>query len=280
MKKRFKTRSAILLAAISLVLQATLSPADMIVLKDGQNIEVEKASEQEGNIFFYLHGLKMRVSKKAVLRVTKTNNAEPASPAEIKGSTAEDKNRSTRRVRVEKIIEAGSLSVETPAGEQREKKQLEIRWSGFRDLNWAIGRSTLGRLTEVESGTGREEIKEYVRANEDLKMGKARLDSIVYAFWRHKLYAVTIRAAGHPNYLALRNEVFNRFGIGHKSDQNRELYLWSDSYSDRMLKYVDADQSGLFWMRSKELNRMHQLPQIKTPSASSKSMETKALRTN
>ena len=280
MKKRFKTRSAILLAAISLVLQATLSPADMIVLKDGRNIEVEKASEREGNIFFYLHGLKMRVSKKAVLRVTKTNNAEPVSPAGIKGSTAEDKNRSNRRVRVEKIIEAGSLSVENPAGEQSKKKQPEIRWSGFRDLNWAIGRSTLGRLTEVESGTGREEIKEYVRANEDLKMGKARLDSIVYAFWRHKLYAVTIRAAGHTNYLALRNEVFNRFGIGHKSDQNRELYLWSDSYSDRMLKYVDADQSGLFWMRSKELNRMHQLPQLKTPSASLKSMETKALRTN
>jgi len=280
MKERFKIKSAILLAAISLVLQPTLSPADMIVLKDGRNIEVEKASEREGNIFFYLHGLKMRVSKKAVLRVTKTNNAEPASPDGIKGSTAEDRNRSNRRVRVEKIIEAGSLSVETPAGEQREKKQLEIRWSGFRDLNWAIGRSTLGRLTEVESGTGREEIKEYVRANEDLKMGKARLDSIVYAFWRHKLYAVTIRAAGHTNYLALRNEVFNRFGIGHKSDQNRKRYLWSDAYSDRMLKYVDADQSGLFWMRSKELNRMHQLPQIKTPSTSSKSMETKALRTN
>lgn len=280
MKKRFKIKNAILLAAISLVLQATLSPADMIVLKDGQNIEAEKAYEQEGNIFFYLYGLKMRVSKKAVLRVTKTNNAEPASLAGIKGSTAEDKNRSNRRVRVEKIIEDGPLSVETPAGEQSKKKQPEIRWSGFRDLNWAIDRSTLGRLTEVESGTGREEIKEYVRANEDLKMGKARLDSIVYAFWRHKLYAVTIRAAGHTNYLALRNEVFNRFGIGHKSDQNRERYLWSDSYSDRMLKYVDAEQSGLFWMRSKELNRMHQLPQIKTPSTSLKFMEAKALRTN
>ena len=280
MKNGFKIINGFFWATISLTLLPALSSADMIVLKTGQSIEAQNVYEQEGNLFFYLHGLKMKVSNEAVLRVTKTNKAEPASPAGIKGSTAEDRNRSNRKVRVEKIIEAGSLPVENPAREQREKKQPEIRWSGFRDLNWAIGRSTLGRLTEVESGTGREEIKEYVRANEDLKMGKAQLDSIVYAFWRHKLYAVTIRASGHANYLALRNEVFNRFGIGHKSDQNRERYLWSDPYSDRMLKYVDADQSVLFWMRSKELNRMHQLPQIKTPSTSLKFMEANALRAN
>ena len=280
MKNVFKIIDGIVWATISLMLLPPLSSADMIVLKSGQSIEVEKVYEQEENIFFYLHELKMRVSKKAVLRVTQTNNAEPALPAGIKGSTAEDRNRSNRIVQVEKIIETESLSVENPAGEQTKKNQPEIRWSGFRDLRWAIGRSTLGRLTEVESGTGQEEIKEYVRVNEDLEMGKAQLDSIVYAFWRHKLYAVTIRAAGHANYLALRHEVFNRFGIGHKRDQNRERYLWSDPYSDRVLKYVDADQSGLFWMRSKELNRMHQLTHIKTPPTSLKSMEAKALSAN
>ena len=280
MKNVFKIINKFFWATISLTLLPALSSADMIVLKSGQSIEVEKVYEQEENIFFYLHELKMRVSKKAVLRVTKTNNAEPASPAGIKGSASEDRNRPNRIVQVEKIIETESLSVDNRASEQTKKKQPEIRWSGFRDLHWAIGRSTLGRLTEVESRTGQEEINKYVRANEDLKMGKAQLDSIVYAFWRHRLYAVTIRAAGHPNYLALRNEVFNRFGIGHKSDQNRERYLWSDPYSDRMLKYVDADQSGLFWMRSKELSRMHQLSQIKTPSTALKSTEAKALRAN
>jgi len=280
MKNVFKIIHGFFWATISLTLLPALSSADMIVLKSGQSIEAEKIFEQEGNIFFYLYGLKMRVSKRAVLRVTRTNNAESALPAGIKRSAPEIRNRSNRTVQVEKIIEAESLSVENPAGEQTKRNQPEIRWSGFRDLYWAIGRSTLGRLTEIESGTGQEEIKEYVRANEDLKMGKARLDSIVYAFWHHKLYAITIRAAGHANYLALRNEVFNRFGIGYKSDQNRERYLWSDPYSDRMLKYVDADQSGLFWMRSKELNRLHRLPQIKTPPSSLKSAEAKALRAN
>ena len=280
MKKRFKTRSAILLAAISVVLQPTLSPADLIVLKDGQNIEVEKASEQEGNIFFYLHGLKMRVSKEAVLRVTKTNNAEPASPAGIKRNTSKDRNWSSRLARSENAIEIETLPAVNPSAKQTKQFRSEIRWSGFRDLRWAIGRSTFGRLIEIESGTGGEEIKEYVRADEDLKMGRARLDSIVYAFWHHKLYAVTIWTTGYNNYRAMRNEVFNRFGIGHRSDRNRERFVWSDPYSVRMLKYDSVAKSGLFWMGSKELNRRHQLSRIKTPSTGLISTETKTLSAN
>lgn len=263
--------------AISLTLLPALSSADMIILKDGHSIEVEKASEREGNIFFYLHGLKMRVSKKAVLRVTKTDKAAPGG---IKGNTAEDSKNSNRMVQTGKTIDTEILPAEKPSGEQPSKIRPEIRWSGFRDLRWAIGKSTLGRLKELESETGQYEIKEYVRANEDLKMGKAQLDSIVYTFWCHKLYAVTIWAAGYANYLVLRNEVFNRFGIGYKSDQNRERYLWSDPYSERILKYDDVDQSGLFWMQSKELKRMSQLSRIKTPSTSLKSKEVKALRAN
>ena len=267
-------------SAVSLMLLPALSSADVIVLKDGRSIEAQKVFEQEGNLFFYLQGLKMRVSKKAVLRVLKTNEAELASSAPIKGDTAQEINEPGPGIGAEKAIENESLPRENLSREQTKKYQPETRWSGFRDLRWAVGRSTIGRLQQIEPETGQDEIKEYVRTNEDLKMGKARLDSIVYAFWRQKLYAVTIWITGHANYLALRKEVFNRFGIGHKSDQNQERYLWSDPYSDRMLKYVSTDQSGLFWMRSKELSRMHQLSQLKTPSTYLKSMEAKALRAN
>ena len=126
MKNVFKIINGFFWATISLTLLPSLSSADMIVLKTGQSIEAQNVYEQEGNLFFYFHGLKMRVSKKAVLRFTKTNNDRPASPDGIKGSTAEDKNRSNRIVRVEKIIEAGSLSVENPAAEQRKKNNLKF----------------------------------------------------------------------------------------------------------------------------------------------------------
>lgn len=262
------------------MLLPALALADVIILKDGRSIEAQNVYEQEGNIFFSLQGLKMRVSKKAVIRVTKTKKAAPAAPIKINESSPENKNRSGRRIQFAETIESESLVSEKFSREETKKPQPETRWSGFRDLRWAVGRSTLGRLQLIESETGEDEIKEYVRINEDLKMGKARLDSIVYAFWRHKLYAVTVWITGQANYMALRNEVFNQFGIGHRSDQHQERYLWSDPYSDRMLKYVAADQSGLFWMRSKELNRMHQLSQLKTPATYLKSMEAKALKAN
>jgi len=269
-----------LLAAISLVLLPALSPADMILLKDGQSIEAENAYEQEGNIFFYLHGLKMRVSKTAVLQVTGTDEAAPVSPLGIKRNTIKGRNASARPARSENAIEIETLPAVNPSGEKTKQIGSEIRWSGFRDLRWAVGRSTFSRLIEIESGTGHNGIKEYVCAGEDLIMGKARLDSIVYAFWHDKLYAVTIWTTGYNHYRAMRNEVFNRFGIGHRSDRNRERYIWSDPYSVRILKYDCAAKSGLFWMGSKELNRRHQLPRIKTPSTGIKSTETWALGAN
>ena len=120
-----------------------------------------------------------------------------------------------------------------------------------------------------------DKVKEYVRENEDLKMGGALLDSIVYSFWRQQLYAPTIWTRRQSNYRALRNEAFNRFGVGLKRDQNRECYFWSDLYRDRIMKYEDADQSGLFWMRSKELDRCYQISQIKTPSTDLKAGKQK-----
>ncbi|MCK5419958.1 MAG: hypothetical protein KAI93_15655, partial [Desulfobacterales bacterium] len=44
------------------------------------------------------------------------------------------------------------------------------------------GLHTILRKARIFAGTGLMEVKEYVRSNEDLKMGKAQLDSIVYAF--------------------------------------------------------------------------------------------------
>jgi len=266
MKKVLKIISGFLSAVITLTLLPALCSADTIVLKDGQSVEAEKVNEREENIIFYLHGLKMRVPKEAVLRVVKIHKAASAPPAIITGNTAEERNTPGCIVPAKKTITIRPLPSEKPSDDQPEKSRPEIRWSGFRNLRWATGRSNFGPLKEVGSASVLEEIKEYVRENEDLKMGKARLDLIVYSFWRHQLYALTILISGQANYRALRNEVFNRFGVGLKNDQSRERYFWSDLYSDRILKYDEAERSGLFWMRSKELDRRHQLSQIKAAS--------------
>jgi len=260
MKKGFKIISGFWGAVIILTLLPALSLADRIVLQDGQSIEVEKVIEDEDDLIFHLQGLKMRVSKAAVQRIIKTDEAAIAA--------------------VEKSVEIDSLPAEKPSARPSQKGSREIRWSGFRDLCWASGCSTLGQLQEIESANGPAEIKKYVRANEDFNLGDARLNSIVYAFWRDQLYAVTLWTSGQTNYRELRKEIFNRFGVGLKHDQNRERYLWTDAYSERMLKYDGADQSAFFWMRSKALGQSYQLSQIKTSSTCLKASEKTRVNSN
>ena len=309
MKNGLKLTSGVLFAAIIITLLSPLSLADTIILKNGQSIEADEIDEREEDLIFYMQGLKMRVSKAGVVRIVKTHKTDAAVPTRINRKAAVDQSPSDKLMQTEKAVKINpspskkpirthakpkrasnqvvpakkKMKVdpqpsEKPSDRQTGKIRSEIRWCGLRDLRWGIGRHTLGMMQEIESRTDQTDIKEFVRKNEDLKLGKAQLDSIVYAFWRHRLYAVTIWISGHDNYLALRNEIFNRFGVGLKSDKNTERYLWSDTYSDRMLKYVEADQTGLFWMRSKDLNRRYQLSQIKTPSTVLKAMEANALR--
>ncbi len=277
MKKDCDIMKCIFMTAIFLILIPALSFADMIILKRGRPIRVEKAWEQDGHIYFYLHGLKMRVAKRAVHRIVSTDQASPPPPArpnekETAGIRApKPANTNKRAIKVE------ALSTEKPADVKPKKPLNGVHWSGFRDLHWGIGRSKFGKLKEIKSKNRLAEVKEYVRADEKLIMGKASLNSIVYAFWRHKLYTITLWVEGSANYLALRNELFNRFGVGHKGDQNQERYLWSDRYSDRMLKYIAEDHTGLFWMRSKELDSLYRLSQIKIPSSYLDAMEANVL---
>ena len=269
----------ILLSSIFIMLLSAFAFADTIVLKHGRPIRAEKVWEQDGHIFFYLHGVKMRVAKTEVHRIVSTNQASPAPSAITNNNKAASIKAQKHTNTNKRSIKVEPLQIEEPAGVKTKEPLIGVRWSGFRDLSWGIDRSTFGKLKEVETASRLVEIKEYVRANEELKMGAARLDSIIYAFWRQKLYTITLWVEGSANYLALRHEIFNQFGAGLKSDQNQERYLWSDRYSDRMLKYVAADQTGLFWMRSKEIDSLYRLSQIKVPSSYLEAIEARILRT-
>ena len=128
---------------------------------------------------------------------------------------------------------------------------------------------------ELNTNTGLEEVKEYKRKNDELTMGDANLKSIVYAFWRDQFYTVTIRTEGNADYIALRREAFKRFGKGQPSKQSHERYLWSDVSTDRMLKYVQEEQEGMLWMRSKKIDRQYKLTKLNVPSSYLKWIKSK-----
>ena len=106
----------------------------------------------------------------------------------------------------------------------------------------------------METQTGLDNVREYIRPSDAMKLGQARLSSVVYAFWRERLYTISIWTQGFSNYTALRNELCKKYGDKMLTRKSREAYYWSVGPTDMMLEYLDEGQFGLFWMRSRELD--------------------------
>ena len=120
-----------------------------------------------------------------------------------------------------------------------------------------------------------EGVAEYRQTIENLKFGQAVLSSMHYAFWRDRLYMLTLRTRGHTNYIALRDEVFRQFGKGLRADQALERFLWTDEPSDMMLEYTKSDQQGMLWLRSSQMDRQYKLAQVRSQASYLKWMKSR-----
>ena len=249
--------------------------ADIIVFHSGKPMEVEQTWEKDDKVFFYLNGFKASISKKEVLRIEKKiidRSDSSANSKKTKKSPAKVANIIKKDTRRAEVIKSPK-QVLKPKSPKKTLNQNKL--DGFRDLNWGVKLATLKDLVELKTDTGLEEVKEYIRENDILKLGEVDLKSIVYSFWRDQLYTVTIWTEGKANYSSLRNEAFKRFGKGQRSDQSLERYLWSDASTDRMLKFIKDTQVGMLWMRSKEIDRRHKLTKLNVPSTYLKWMRSR-----
>jgi hypothetical protein len=238
-------------------------------------MEVEQTWEKNNKVFFYLNGFKASISKKEVLRIERKIKAR---------SDSSDNSKNTQKppTKVTNITKKNVKRAEvnkSPKKNLNRKSHKKIlnhnKKNGFRDLKWGVNLVDLDGFVEIKTDTGLEEVKEYIREHEILKLGDAYLNSIVYSFWRDQFYTVTVWTAGKTNYISLRNEAFKRFGKGQQSDQTLERYLWSDASTDRMLKFIKDTQVGMLWMRSKEIDRCYKLTKFNVPSTYLKRLRSK-----
>ena len=243
-------------------------------------MEVERTWEKDDRIFFYLNGFKASISKKDVLRIERKIIDQSDSSANFSQKTKKSSAKVTNVT--EKIPQKdakraeGRKSIKQVSKPKLSEKTLNHnKQNGFRDLNWGVNLVTLKDFVELKSDTGLEEVKEYVRENDTLKLGDAELKSIVYSFWRDQFYTVTVWTEGKTNYISLRNELFKQFGTGQRNDPSLERYLWSDASTDRMLKFMKDTQTGMLWMRSKKIDRRYKLTKLNVPSTYLKWMKSR-----
>jgi hypothetical protein len=210
-----------LLIVLPLILASPLfSHADTIFLKDGTRLETKRSWEKNDKLIFYMEDLVTSINKSDVERIEKTNSDQKMSPH----------------------------------FEKTENANFGIS-DGFRDLAWGSELSDIAGMVKTETDTGLTGVVEFVRPDDVLRIGEAKLKSIIYSFWQDQLYTVTIWTQNKSNYNALRRAVFERFGEGSQGNASIERYIWSDRLTDRMLEYIKETEYGLLWMRSRDLDR-------------------------
>ena len=259
--------SAIITAVLFMILLPLTGWADILHLKNGRELKVEKAWQVSDQVWFILQGLKASIPQSKVVRIEscsagpeKSGSPQGQNPAGIKPNNLQpDRNVSPNQIK-----------------QQRPTDQaLVLRKDGFNDLKWGVRLSGLKGLEQRPIDSGLDDVIEYVRPADVLKLGEAALTAVIYAFWRDQLYTVTVWTQGPANYSALRTAVFNQFGPGTQIQGAGERYIWSGKPTDAMLKYEPENQYGLLWMRSTDLDLKLKLAKLNSPTSYLKWMKSR-----
>ena len=239
--------------------------ADLIFFKNGNQLKVEKAWQEDDQICFVLNEINASIPKSKVIRI-ESDSENPKTSDESDQPRHSSKTDRRDHIRDGSLLDQLTLKTK-PVSTNRPKANLTknspvLHRKGIGDLKWGIRAAEVSGLELKQTDSGLTDVVEYVRPSDGLKLGEAELTSIVYAFWRGRLYTVTLWSRGPSNYTALRQAVFKQFGRGSRADPTTERYLWSNTDTDMMLKYTNDEEYGFFWMRGKDMDRKFKLSRM------------------
>lgn len=253
-----------------LVLIAWLLPwsavADDILLNTGERFTSEKIWEESGKIRFNMHGLVVSVDKADVVAVIRGNH--PAQPAvnpteeslpapggvESPPSTIPQKPAPAPQP----LQRPKALARPEPANPERPAQpggQLKVEGIGIDGIHWQMKPSQIPGIEKHNTDPAFGGIDQYWRPEGNLRLGNVFLDGLIFGFWQNRLYTIMIWVDGHPAYERLHQAVMERYGRGKKSAKGLERYMWLEKGTDRLLEFDETSNTGILWMRSRELDR-------------------------
>ena len=258
-----KSRRHLITAVILFIfLFAPAAYSEILVLSNGKELQVEKTWSEGDQIYFIFHGMQAGIPQSKVKRIkaiSKDQNKASIRQNNQKTGLKKNNNNSAKDVLAVPKMQTAPISPTSQPTAMATEQSCDLLIDGFCDLQWGVDVSSVDGLEKKKSVSGFDDVIEYIRPRKNLKIGDATPISIVYSFWRNRLYTVTIWTLEHSNYTALRDRVFEKFGKGRQVDPSDETYLWSNTYTDMMLEYEKKGQLGMLWLRSSELDRKYKL---------------------
>jgi hypothetical protein len=118
--------------------------------------------------------------------------------------------------------------------------------NGFRTLAFGTPLSSCEGLVLHDDGG---DTKWYVRTNDDLTVGKAKLDAIYYAFYKDTLFEIGLFTRGAVNCRALLDYVQATYGKG-RPDPQKNVYGWVGKLVHAYYEQVRGTEDAKFHMWS------------------------------
>ena len=130
------------------------------------------------------------------------------------------------------------------------------RYEGFRGLKWGTNikdmndpNMSLVWTSENERTTG------YVRKDDKLSIGKAKLEYIIYYCYKGKFYVAQVEAKGDSNGDRLKEAVFAYYGKGAQPNEFIEEWKWHAWHTDGKIQmsldytlFVEETTFGICYM--------------------------------
>jgi hypothetical protein len=236
--------------------------ADTVILNSGETFDSPQIWEEQEYIRFNMHGLLVRVKKNDVREIVRTAADNSLAQAE---KTLLPPFRSEQKVPnqpaghdIGVTDTPPSLPLDRPSSPSNAASPpptRSIAGTGLNGLTWKVPPASIPGLVKMKTEPCYGGIDQYRRPQDDLQLGTATLDGMVYGFWQDQLYVIMMWVEGSRGYQRLKETVRAYYGGGEKSTSVPERYLWKDPDTDRMLEFDSQLNTGIFWMRSQGLDQ-------------------------
>jgi hypothetical protein len=282
--------------------------AQKVVLVTGDIMTVDHARVEDDRVWISWSGMTLSIDKKDVLHIESggkrhlivhdtsvksqsqkqqparkgPKQAQKALPPDrsVNGQTNNDAKSTADAARQRSTSKSARPVKSPPPGRLTESAESFLAFltpEGFSDLKWGDEPDPRAGFRRLEEDSELPEVYEYFRRKDPVQLGRDDDNRIVkYAFWRNRLYMVTLWAAGTEAYAAMREAMVKRYGPGIQSPEKKLACYWVDETADRMIDYLEDRNLGMLWMRSREINHRYKLSRLRIPINASQSARSKS----
>ena len=126
---------------------------------------------------------------------------------------------------------------------------------GFNGIKWETELSTLGQMKHYRKESVHGGIDFYLRAGDGYKLKNGKVLRIEYGFWREKFYIGQVQTKKASDWDALKESVFEKFGVGAKPFTNLEEYLWQGKNATMQLRFDPLLEMGTYYIKSHSMEK-------------------------